>query len=74
MSLLNMLGGQPNNNQGQINNMQNMLKQFNQFKNLMKNKNPKEIVNNMLKDGKINNEQLKQAEDMATQILKEMKN
>jgi hypothetical protein len=60
--LFNVLGGNmPNNN------MMKMIQQFQQFKQTL-NGNPKEIVMNMLTDGKITQAQLNQAQMMANQL------
>ena len=58
--LFQMLGGQ--NNQ-----ITQMIQQFQQFKNSF-NGNPKEIVMNMLSQGKITQQQLDQAQVMANQL------
>lgn len=60
--LFNQLGGNmPNNN------MMQMIEQFQQFKQTL-NGNPKEIVMNMLTNGKITQAQLNQAQMMANQL------
>lgn len=60
--LFNQLGGNmPNNN------MMQMIQQFQQFKQNL-NGNPKDIVMNMLTDGKITQSQLNQAQMMANQL------
>ena len=61
--LFNMLNG----NMPQNNNMANMINQFNQFKQSLQG-NPKEIVMNMLSQGKISQAQLNQAQQMANQL------
>ena len=74
MSLLNMLGGQPQSNLGvNSNNFQNTMEQIAKFKKMMQGKNPKEVVNNMISSGQINNTQLQQAEQMAKQFMSIMK-
>ena len=70
MSLLNMLGGQPQSNLGvNSNNFQNTMEQIAKFKKMMQGKNPREVVNNMISSGQINNTQLQQAEQMAKQFM-----
>lgn len=60
--LFNQLGGNiPNNN------ILQMIQQFQKFKQTL-NGNPKEIVMNMLSDGKITQAQLNQAQMMASQL------
>lgn len=74
MSLLNMLGGQPQSNLGvNSNNFQNTMEQIAKFKKMMQGKNPREVVNNMISSGQINNTQLQQAEQMAKQFMSIMK-
>ena len=74
MSLLNMLGGQPQSNLGvNPNNFQNTMEQIVKFKKMMQGKNPREVVNNMISSGQINNTQLQQAEQMAKQFMSIMK-
>ena len=59
--LFNALGGDifPGNN---------MLAQFQQFKQQMQGKNPHEEINKLLQSGAINQEQLNQAQQMAQQF------
>lgn len=65
--LFNQLGGNiPNNNMFQ------MIQQFQKFKQTL-NGNPKEIVMNMLTDGKITQAQLNQAQMMASQLKEILK-
>ena len=65
--LFNQLGGNiPNNN------MLQMIQQFQKFKQTL-NGNPKEIVMNMLSDGKITQAQLNQAQMMASQLKEILK-
>lgn len=74
MSLLNMLGGQPQSNLNiNPNNIQNTMEQIAKFRKMMQGKNPKEILNNMISSGQINNTQLQQAEQMAKQFMSIMK-
>lgn len=74
MSLLNMLGGQPQPNLGaNPNNIQNTMEQIARFRKMMQGKNPKEVLNNMISSGQINNTQLQQAEQMAKQFMSIMK-
>lgn len=74
MSLLNMLGGQPQPNlTTNSNNIQNTMEQIAKFKKMMQGKNPKEVLNNMISSGQINNTQLQQAEQMAKQFMSIMK-
>lgn len=60
-SLFNALGGNifPGNN---------MLAQFQQFKQQMQGKNPHEEINKLLQSGVISQEQLNQAQQMAQQL------
>ncbi len=46
----------------------NMIQQFQQFMQQMKGKNPQEEVNKLLQSGKINQQQLNQAQQMAQQF------
>lgn len=66
--LFNSLGGNtiPNNQMTQI------INQFNQFKSTL-NENPKDIVMNMLQSGKITQQQLNQAQQMANQLKQFLK-
>ena len=74
MSLLNMLGGQPRLNLNtNPNNIQNTMEQIAKFRKMMQGKNPKEVLNNMISSGQINNTQLQQAEQMAKQFMSIMK-
>ena len=74
MSLLNMLGRQPQSNLGtNPNNIQNTIEQIAKFRKMMQGKNPKEVLNNMISSGQINNTQLQQAEQMAKQFMSIMK-
>ena len=74
MSLLNMLGGQPRLNlNANPNNIQNTMEQIAKFRKMMQGKNPKEVLNNMISSGQINNTQLQQAEQMAKQFMSIMK-
>lgn len=74
MSLLNMLGGQPQLNlNANPNNIQNTMEQIAKFRKMMQGKNPKEVLNNMISSGQINNTQLQQAEQMAKQFMSIMK-
>lgn len=60
----------PQSNPQQMNNnsMMDLLQQFAQFKKQMQGKDPKEEVMRLLQSGKINNEQLNQAMNMAKQL------
>lgn len=62
--LFNALGG----GMSQGNNPMNMMQQFRQFMDEMKGKNPEEEVNKLLQSGKISQEQLNQAQQMAQQF------
>lgn len=64
-SILNRGASQPSAPMGGIN--PQMLQQLQQFKNTFKG-NPKQVVMNMLQQGKITNPQLQQAMQMARQI------
>lgn len=55
-----------------LGNMQNFLNQFNQFKRTF-NGDPQQTINEMLKNGQINQSQLDQAKQMAQQIQSMMK-
>lgn len=46
----------------------NMLAQFQQFRQQMQGKNPHEEINKLLQSGKINQQQLNQAQQMAQQM------
>ena len=60
--LFNLLGGKNNNGPG------NMLQQFQQFKKQMQGVNPQEEVQKLLRSGKISQEQLNKAQQMAQQM------
>lgn len=60
--LFNLLGGGRNNGPG------NMLQQFQQFKKQMQGANPQEEVQKLLQSGKISQEQLNKAQQMAQQM------
>lgn len=60
--LFNLLGGKNNNGPG------NMLQQFQQFKKQMQGVNPQEEVQKLLQSGKISQEQLNKAQQMAQQM------
>lgn len=62
--LFNMLGGGAGMGSGPM----NMLQQFQQFRQQMQGKNPQEEINKMLQSGKINQQQLNQAQQMAQQM------
>lgn len=62
--LFNALGG----GMPQGNNPMNMMQQFQKFMGEMKGKNPQEEVNRLLQSGKISQEQLNQAQQMAHQF------
>lgn len=62
--LFNALGG----GMPQGNNPMNMMQQFQKFMIEMKGKNPQEEVNKLLQSGKISQEQLNQAQQMAHQF------
>ena len=62
--LFNALGG----GMPQGNNPMNMMQQFQKFMGEMKGKNPQEEVNKLLQSGKISQEQLNQAQQMAHQF------
>lgn len=61
--LFNLLGGGKNNN-----GPGNMLQQFQQFKKQMQGVNPQEEVQKLLQSGKISQEQLDKAQQMAQQM------
>ncbi len=50
------------------NSRNNVVAQFQQFMKQMKGKNPNEILNNLVSSGKINQDQLNQAQSMAQQM------
>lgn len=50
------------------NRMAGMLKQFQQFRKEMEGRNPNEEINRLLQSGKINQQQLNQAQQMAQQM------
>ena len=58
--LYNALGNAQNNN--------NIINQFLEFKKQMNGKNPQEEINNLLRSGKISQEQLNQVQQMAMQM------
>lgn len=60
--LFNLLGGKNNNGPG------NMLQQFQQFKKQMQGVDPQEEVQKLLQSGKISQEQLNKAQQMAQQF------
>ena len=55
-------------NQLNQNNPASMIQQFNEFRKQMQGINPKDEVMNMLHNGKINQQQLNQAQQMAQQF------
>lgn len=55
-------------NQLNQNNPASMIQQFNEFRKQMQGINPKDEVMKMLKNGKINQQQLNQAQQMAQQM------
>ena len=55
-------------NQLNKNNPESMIKQLNEFRKQMQGINPKEEVMKMLRNGKINQQQLNQAQQMAQQM------
>lgn len=58
--IFNALGGKMPQN--------NIMNQFMQFKKQMEGKNPQEEINKLLQSGKINQQQLNQAQQMAQQM------
>lgn len=60
--IFNLLGGKNNNGPG------NMIQQFQQFKKQMQGVNPQEEVQKLLQSGKINQDQLDKAQQMAQQM------
>ena len=65
--LFNLLGGQT-----PLGNMQNMMSQFNQFKQMF-NGDPKQMVQQMLQSGKMTKAQFDQYAQMANEMRKMMK-
>ena len=63
--LFNALGG--GNMPNPLNNMKNMVQQFNQFRQSFKG-NPREVVMNMVNSGQISQEQLNTAQQAAQQF------
>ena len=61
------------NNLMALSNMQNMMAQINQLKNQFIGKRPEDIINEMLKNGQINQAQLEQAKQMAQQFRSVLK-
>ena len=55
-------------NQLNQNSPMSMIQQFNQFRQQMKGVNPQNMVMDMLRSGKINQQQLNQAQQMAQQM------
>lgn len=62
--LFNALGG----GMPQGNNPMNIMQQFQKFMGDMKGKNPQEEINKLLQSGKVNQQQLNQAQQMAQQM------
>lgn len=62
--LFNALGG----GMPQGNNPINMMQQFQKFMGEMKGKNPTDEINKLLQSGKVNQQQLNQAQQMAQQM------
>ena len=62
--LIGMLAKQTVGNMPQM----KMIQQFNEFRQQMQGKDPKAIIDDMLKSGKINGQQLEQAKQMAMQM------
>lgn len=62
--LFNALGG----GMPQGNNPMNIMQQFQKFMGEMKGKNPTEELNKLLQSGKVNQQQLNQAQQMAQQM------
>lgn len=62
--LFNVLGG----GMPQGNNPMNMMQQFQKFMQEMKGKNPADEINKLLQSGKVNQQQLNQAQQMARQM------
>lgn len=62
--LFGALGG----GMSQGNNPMNMMQQFQKFMGEMKGKNPTEELNKLLQSGKVNQQQLNQAQQMAQQM------
>lgn len=60
--IFNALGGNSGNNP------MNMMQQFQKFMNEMKGKNPTEEINKLLQSGKVSQNQLNQAQQMAQQM------
>ena len=58
--------------QGPMGNMQRMMQQFQQFKNSMGNINPQQTVMNMDNSGRLSQDQLNQAQQMAWQFQQMM--
>ena len=63
--LFNMLGG---GMPGMGGSPMNMVQQFQRFRQEMKGKNPQEEINKLLQSGKISQQQLNQAQQMAQQF------
>ena len=57
-----------NNLFGAMGNMQNMMSQVNQLKKQFVGRRPEDIINEMLKSGQINQDQVDQAKQMADQF------
>ncbi len=62
--LFNALGG----GMPQGNNPMNMMQQFQRFMDQMNGKNPTDEINKLLQSGKVNQQQLNQAQQMAQQM------
>lgn len=63
-ALFNMFGNDPGMNTGPL----GIVSQFRQFRKQMEGRNPHEEINKLLQSGKINQQQLNQAQQMAQQM------
>lgn len=63
-ALFNMFGGNQSMNNGPM----GIVSQFQQFRKQMEGRNPNEEINKLLQSGKINQQQLNQARQMAQQM------
>lgn len=66
--MLQMLNKNVMNTAPQTNNPVQMLQQFNQFKQLMQGRNPEQMINELIKQGKMTPAQLEQLKQQAQEI------
>lgn len=66
--MLQMLNRNVTNSAPQNNNPVEMLRQFNQFKQLMRGRDPQQMINELIRQGKITPEQLEQLKQQAQML------